>query len=71
MSTTTNPSSISTIFLDQPPSCLQFCPTAPDFLVVGTYLLTVDESDANASSPESTRSGSLQLFKLDTQTYRL
>ncbi|KMQ42451.1 hypothetical protein A7C99_0735 [Trichophyton rubrum] len=71
MSATTNPSSISTIFLDQPPSCLQFCPTAPDFLVIGTYLLTVDESDGNASSPESTRSGSLQLFKLDTQAFRL
>ncbi|EFR02877.1 hypothetical protein MGYG_05878 [Nannizzia gypsea CBS 118893] len=71
MSITRDSSSFSTIFLDQPPSCLQFCPTAPDFVIVGTYLLTVDESNANDSSPESSRSGSLQLFKLDTQSYHL
>ncbi|KAM5466278.1 putative methylated diphthine methylhydrolase [Microsporum audouinii] len=71
MSTDSNPNSLSTIFIDQPPSCLQFCPTAPYFLVIGTYLLTIHESDAHSLSPESSRSGSLQLFRLNPQSYHL
>ncbi|EEQ33262.1 conserved hypothetical protein [Microsporum canis CBS 113480] len=71
MSTDSNSNSLSTIFIDQPPSCLQFCPTAPYFLVIGTYLLTIHESDANSLSPESSRSGSLQLFRLNPQSYHL
>ncbi|KAL1968234.1 hypothetical protein VTN77DRAFT_2069 [Rasamsonia byssochlamydoides] len=35
-----NISSSTTIFLDQPPSCLEFCPADPDYFVVGTYLLS-------------------------------
>ncbi|KAK2808910.1 hypothetical protein FQN49_008666 [Arthroderma sp. PD_2] len=71
MATVRDSDTLSTCFLDQPPSCLQFCPTAPDFLVIGTYLLTVDKSDADAASPPSSRSGSLQLFRLNPQSYHL
>ncbi|KAK2744004.1 hypothetical protein FQN57_004457 [Myotisia sp. PD_48] len=61
---------LHTIFLDQPPSCLQSCPTATDFFVIGTYLLTKDGPETSAS-PESSRSGSLQLFKLNRQSFQI
>lgn len=39
-----------TIFLDQPPSCLQLCPGAPNLLVIGTYLLSEKETSTSASA---------------------
>lgn len=47
--------------LELPPSCMQFVPSRPEYLVVGTYDLKVDE--AESVNPESRRSGSLILFQ--------
>ncbi|KAI9927707.1 hypothetical protein ASPWEDRAFT_549422 [Aspergillus wentii DTO 134E9] len=57
------PQSATTIFLDQPPSCLQFCPEAPNFFVVGTYFLS--ESKDEEENITQTKTGSLQLWEID------
>ncbi|KAL4948277.1 hypothetical protein BDW69DRAFT_176796 [Aspergillus filifer] len=73
------PSSNTTIYLDQPPSCLQFCPASPNHFVVGTYLLSETKStDENGEEQviAQKKTGSLQLWKIDevkdelTQIYR-
>ncbi|KJF60910.1 uncharacterized protein CIMG_12005 [Coccidioides immitis RS] len=64
-STIESPASLSTLFLDQPPSCLAFCPTAPDHVLISTYLLIENPAAAENSTPESVRTGSLQLFRFD------
>lgn len=59
-----SPSSITTVFLDQPPSCLQFCPSNPNYFVVGTYLL----SEIKALEGDEIcqmKTGSLQLWHMD------
>ena len=56
-----------TLFLDEPPSCLEFCPTAPDFLVVGTYNLVTDGSitkESSDSEPTQVKDGSLIVFQI-------
>ncbi|OQD81961.1 hypothetical protein PENANT_c024G07070 [Penicillium antarcticum] len=58
-----HPSSATTVFLDQPPSCLEFCPEAPDHFIVGTYLLS--ENKTEDGEIEQTKIGSIQLWKLD------
>ncbi|CAG8922163.1 unnamed protein product [Penicillium salamii] len=58
-----NPQSATTVFLDQPPSCLEFCPEAPDYFIVGTYLLSETKTDQDEI--EQKKTGSLQLWKLD------
>ncbi|CAG8084810.1 unnamed protein product [Penicillium olsonii] len=63
MATIQNPKSATTVFLDQPPSCLEFCPEAPDYFIVGTYLLS--ESKTDQGEIEQKKTGSLQLWKLD------
>ncbi|KAI1920367.1 hypothetical protein LOZ65_004081 [Ophidiomyces ophidiicola] len=63
------PKAFSTLFLDQPPSCLKFCPTAPNHLLISTYLLT--EVASGNSAPNSVRTGSLQLFRFDPCLYQL
>ncbi|EEA18997.1 hypothetical protein TMatcc_010460 [Talaromyces marneffei ATCC 18224] len=76
-----NISSVETKYLDQPPSCLEFCPVDPNYFVVGTYLLQEtresaeektskagdeDEDEGIASgSVKQTKTGSLQLWHLD------
>ena len=57
------PISLVTVFLDQPPSCLEFYPTAPDYFVVGTYLLSETTQD-ESSTPRQTKTGTLKLFRL-------
>jgi diphthamide biosynthesis protein 7 len=57
------PKSITTVFLDQPPSCLEFYPEAPDHFIVGTYLLS--ENKTEDGEIEQTKTGSIQLWKLD------
>ncbi|KAK2804454.1 hypothetical protein FQN51_002098 [Onygenales sp. PD_10] len=64
------PHSLSTVFLDQPPSCLEFCPAAPDYLVIGTYLLS-QSTPEDSSSPQQVKTGSIQLFKLDPEACHL
>ncbi|PWY92673.1 hypothetical protein BO70DRAFT_384140 [Aspergillus heteromorphus CBS 117.55] len=64
-----HPPSTTTVFLDQPPSCLQFHPTSPNHLVIGTYLLS-EHSDADGSI-QQTKTGSLQLWHLDPATHQL
>ncbi|CAI7590382.1 unnamed protein product [Penicillium palitans] len=58
-----HPQSATTVFLDQPPSCLEFCPEAPDHFIVGTYLLS--ENKTEDGEIEQSKTGSLQLWKLD------
>ena len=58
-----HPKSDSTVFLDQPPSCLQFCPAASSHVVIGTYLLSETKADDGAIQQEKT--GSLQLWERD------
>ncbi|GFF51176.1 WD repeat-containing protein C18.15 [Aspergillus udagawae] len=58
-----HPVSAATIFLDQPPSCLQFCPAAPNNFIIGTYLLSENKgSDGNV---QQTKTGSLQLWNFN------
>lgn len=81
-----HPSSLTTVFLDQPPSCLEFCPADPDHFVVGTYLLsetkTKKQDDGNVAEEEENESeeevvvdqkktGSLQLWRLDVMASEL
>jgi diphthamide biosynthesis protein 7 len=80
-------SSLVTKYLDQPPSCLEFCPVDPNYFVVGTYLLqetrepaeekksgTGEEDDEEGNASETvkqTKTGSLQLWHLDVTTSKL
>ncbi|THW58286.1 WD40 repeat-like protein [Aureobasidium pullulans] len=72
--------SIQSLVLDLPPSCIEFCPVARDYFVVGTYFLEKKEQEATAedtaennNDEESeevekkpqTRTGSLILFIID------
>lgn len=61
--------SATTIFLDQPPSCLEFCPDFPDHFVVGTYLLS--ETKKEDGEVQQSKTGSVQLWKLDPGTNEL
>lgn len=75
----TSITSIKSLVLDLPPSCIEFCPTSRDYFVVGTYFLEKKEQDAsveNATGEEEeksedtdkkpqTRTGSLILFKVE------
>ncbi|GIJ87532.1 hypothetical protein Asppvi_006440 [Aspergillus pseudoviridinutans] len=64
-----HPASATTIFLDQPPSCLQFCPAAPNNFIIGTYLLSENkDSDGNV---QQTKTGSLQLWNLNPLNHEL
>ncbi|EED12396.1 conserved hypothetical protein [Talaromyces stipitatus ATCC 10500] len=80
-------SSLVTEFLDQPPSCLEFCPKDPNYFVVGTYLLQEHKEPAEEkksgegeeegdegtapSSVKQTKTGSLQLWHLDITAPKL
>lgn len=69
LDTVQHPRSATTIFLDQPPSCLEFCPELPDHFVVGTYLLS--EIKKEDGEVQQTKTGSVQLWKLDPGTNEL
>ncbi|KAL2835059.1 hypothetical protein BDW59DRAFT_155882 [Aspergillus cavernicola] len=66
------PSSSTTIYLHQPPSCLQFCPTSPNSLVIGTYLLSETKGpETDTEGVEiihQAKTGSLQLWNLHPET---
>ncbi|PYI07855.1 hypothetical protein BO78DRAFT_460316 [Aspergillus sclerotiicarbonarius CBS 121057] len=68
--TAQHPSSATTIFLDQPPSCLQFHPSSPNHFLVGTYLLS-EHKDSSTDSIQQTKTGSLQLWHLNPATNEL
>ncbi|KAI4727781.1 WD40 repeat-like protein [Aureobasidium sp. EXF-10728] len=73
----TSINSIQSLVLDLPPSCIEICPTARDYFVVGTYFLEKKEQDTgveDAATNESgdaedkkpqTRTGSVVLFKVE------
>lgn len=67
-------SSIQSLTLDLPPSCIAFCPTQPQYFVVGTYYLhpkALEDASTDLSGTEQTaqkRTGSLVLFRLDSET---
>lgn len=63
------PKSQKTVYLDQPPSCLEFCPELRDHFVVGTYLLS--ETKNGSGEVQQTKTGSVQLWKLDPSTNEL
>jgi diphthamide biosynthesis protein 7 len=75
----TSINSIQSLILDLPPSCIEFCPVARDYFVVGTYFLEKKEQDAgvggaaedqeekseDVDTKPQTRTGSLVLFKVE------
>jgi diphthamide biosynthesis protein 7 len=75
----TSINSVKSLILDLPPSCIEFCPVARDYFVVGTYFLEKKEQNVNvedAAEDEEqksedvdktpqTRTGSLILFKVE------
>ncbi|KAJ5623251.1 hypothetical protein N7490_011856 [Penicillium lividum] len=69
MASILQPKSQTTVFLDQPPSCLEFCPEIRDHFVAGTYLLS--ETKNESGETQQTKTGSLQLWKLDPNTSKL
>lgn len=64
-----HPPSSSTVYLDQPPSCLQFCPSIPSHFIIGTYLLS--ETPLPDGSIQQAKSGSLQRWSLNPETNEL
>jgi diphthamide biosynthesis protein 7 len=69
--------SLRSLILDLPPSCAEFCPAHPEYLVVGTYNLQKDdnaetttsdaqeESNAPAAPKPQSRNGSLVVLKIE------
>lgn len=69
--------SLRSLILDLPPSCAEFCPAHPEYLVVGTYNLQKDDnaeaaasdareaSDAPAAPKPQSRNGSLVVLKIE------
>lgn len=76
--------SLESLTLDLPPSCVAFCPTQPQYFVVGTYYLhqkeqqgtsfntagTQDDAagSADQQAQQQKRSGSVILFRLERDT---
>ena len=52
--------------IDQPPSCLEFCPLNPSCFVVGTYKLKADQTSDATTQKEAVqaRSGSVELYQI-------
>ena len=63
-------SETSTI-LDLPPSAVAFCPSHPEFYVVGTYFLHPKEENDDSNNEEASeeapqqRTGTLILYRLE------
>ncbi|KAK0724765.1 hypothetical protein B0H67DRAFT_568681 [Lasiosphaeris hirsuta] len=49
-------SSLQSLQLDLPPSCVEFCPAFPSYFLVGTYNLQKDEETTAAKTANSTNS---------------
>ncbi|KAK1580246.1 uncharacterized protein LY79DRAFT_521226 [Colletotrichum navitas] len=60
------------LVLDLPPSCIEFCPSHPEYFVVGTYNLVKDEepqdeaegAGSSVAKKAQNRNGSLVVFRL-------
>lgn len=64
-----SPVSDHTIFLDEPPCCLEFVPLHPDHFVVGTYQLEKDSTEVEQLEKQAqTRHGQLYLFEVVDNT---
>ncbi|KEQ99472.1 hypothetical protein AUEXF2481DRAFT_972 [Aureobasidium subglaciale EXF-2481] len=76
----TTVTSIQSLILDLPPSCIEFCPAAHDYFIVGTYYLEKKEQDSSTENvveedddekseevdkKPQTRTGSLILFEIE------
>jgi len=50
-------SSIQSLTLELPPSCVEFCPAHPEYLVIGTYSLEQTEAlgDGHADEDDNSR----------------
>lgn len=64
----------ASLVLDLPPSCVQFCPSDPEYFLVGTYNLQKEDgapadSDVGGVKKPQNRNGSLVLFKTDGETF--
>lgn len=57
-------SSKSTV-LDLPPSAVAFCPSHPEYYVVGTYFLHPKEDESTPSDAPQKRTGTLLLYRLE------
>ncbi|KAK0764614.1 hypothetical protein N5P37_002080 [Trichoderma harzianum] len=68
--------SLQSLVLDLPPSCAEFCPAHPEYLVVGTYNLQKDDTepasaqeegdhDDSAAPKPQNRNGSLIVLKVE------
>lgn len=68
-------SSIERLTLGLPPACIAFCPSEPEYFVIGTYHLHRKENQAGEDSGEDAlgspsqaeqqkRSGTLELFRV-------
>lgn len=51
--------------LDIPPSATAFCPSHPEFYVVGTYFLHRNEDGQEPSDGPQKRTGTLILYRLE------
>ncbi|KAL0939458.1 WD-40 repeat-containing protein [Colletotrichum truncatum] len=68
--------SVESLILDLPPSCIEFCVSHPKYFVVGTYNLVKEEQTATAPDETSSstgkrpqnRNGSLLVFRVDNMT---
>lgn len=58
-------SSDTSTVLDIPPSAAAFCPSHPDYYVVGTYLLHRNDEGQETSEGPQKRTGTLILYRLN------
>lgn len=70
--------SLRSLTLDLPPSCIEFCPSHPSYFIVGTYNLEKEEAPSaehdgpedvvegsEATKKSQSRNGSLVVFQLE------
>lgn len=63
-------SSIKSAVLELPPSAVAFCPSHPEYCVVGTYFLHPKEDENTPSDAPQKRTGTLILYQLEgTELY--
>jgi diphthamide biosynthesis protein 7 len=53
----TTTESLRSIILDLPPSCIEFCPSAPQYAIIGTYNLEKQEDQQDQEGQEAVVEG--------------